>query len=148
MKKPKRAVMGWREWLALPELGIPAIKAKIDTGAKSSAIHAVNVETFESNGITFVRFGIPMHQHKTTEIVEAEAPLVDWREVKSSNGQKSLRPTVRTVVQFQDNCWPIELTLVDRKRMRFRMLLGRSALRRRFVVDSGRSFIGGRKDHS
>lgn len=146
VRKSKLPVIGWREWLALPELGVDAIKAKIDTGARSSALHASDVEVIHQGGEAFVRFSLHARHRDKDHVVAVRAPLVNYRRVKSSNGQVSLRPTVRTVVEWQGMRWPIDLTLVNRKRMRFRMLIGRCALRNRLVVDSGKSFIGGTKD--
>jgi hypothetical protein len=118
---------------------------KVDTGARSSALHAFDVQTMTKNGREFVRFKVHPKQRDTRQTVVAEAEVLDHRLVKSSSGQRSLRPVIRTLVVFQGEQWPIELTLVDRDEMGFRMLLGRQAVRGRFLVDAGRSFSGGRK---
>lgn len=133
-------IIGWREWVALPGLGIEAIKAKIDTGATTSAIHAIHVERFRRRGRDFVRFQIHPLQKDTHLTVNAEAPLIDYRSVRSSNGYEAPRPVIRTQIELFDDCWPIELTLANRDQMGFRMLLGRQAIRDRFLVDAGSSY--------
>ena len=136
--------IGWREWLALPDLGVGAVKAKVDTGARTSALHAFDVETFERGGEKWVRFAVHPVQRDTETTVEAEAPLADVRWVRSSDGRRSRRPVIRTRIRLAGVCWTAEITLVRRDLMGFRMLLGRQALRRRFVIDPGRSFLAGR----
>lgn len=136
-------VIGWREWVALPELGIPWIKAKADTGARSSALHAYDVERVEIDGARWVRFKVHPIQHDTRVVAEAEAPLVDERWVRSSSGKRTLRPVIRTRMRLGSRSWKIELTLVRRDVMGFRMLLGRQALRRRALVHPGKSFLAG-----
>ncbi|ASC69202.1 putative alpha-L-glutamate ligase [Halomicronema hongdechloris C2206] len=133
--------IGWREWLSLPELGVPGLKAKIDTGARSSALHAFDVEQIERQGIVRVRFKIHPLQRSTTEVITAEADLVDQRTVRSSVGHEQLRPVIHTLVELGEWRWSIELTLTNRDVMGFRMLLGRQAMRQRFLVDPGRSFL-------
>ncbi len=139
-----RPVIGWREWVALPEFGISAIKPKIDTGARSSSLHAVEIEEFSRDDRIFVRFRVHPNQRNSKDTVTAEAPVLEYRNVKSSSGQKSLRPVVVTEIEILGQRWPIELTLADRDEMGFRMLLGREALRGRFLVDAGSSFYGGK----
>lgn len=136
--------IGWREWLALPDLGVDAVKAKIDTGARSSTLHAFDVERFERQGAPRVRFKVHPVQRDTSVTVEAEAPLHEERWIRDSGGKEHLRPVIVTLVELNDERWPIELTLTNRDAMGFRMLLGRQAIRRRFVVDAGRSFLTGR----
>jgi hypothetical protein len=139
--------IGWREWVALPELGVSAVKAKIDTGARSSSLHAWDVTIVEGNGRgprrPRVRFVLHPRQRDLTETVEAEADLVAVRAVRSSNGEVESRPVIRTPVVIGGRRFAIELTLTRRDEMGFRMLLGRRALRRRFVIDPGRSFLCG-----
>lgn len=142
---PRRTVIGWREWLVLPELGIAAIKAKVDTGARSSALHAFDLQTFERDGQPMIRFKVHPLQRSAAETVTAEAPLLDLRTVRSSGGHVSVRAVILTEVELLGKRWPIELTLANRDVMGFRMLLGRQAVRRRFVVDPGCSFLGGRR---
>ena len=134
-------IIGWREQVALPDLGIPEIKAKIDTGARSSALHAVDVQTFERDGKLMVRFKIHPYQRDANRTVTAEAELIDQRQVRNSGGQAQVRPLIKTTLELNGYTFPIELTLTNRDVMGFRMLLGRQAVRRRFLVDAGRSFL-------
>ncbi|WP_017301746.1 ATP-dependent zinc protease [Nodosilinea nodulosa] len=135
------AIIGWREWIALPGLGVHAIKAKIDTGARSSALHAFAVERFERGGRAMVRFQAHPIQRNDDYIVTAEAALLDERVVRNSGGQEELRPVIDAQVQVGGSVWAIELTLTNRDEMGFRMLLGRQAVRRRYLVDPGRSYL-------
>jgi len=137
-------VIGWREWVKLPDLDIPAIKAKVDTGARSSALHAFNVEHYWQDDRRMVRFEVHPLQRSGRNSVTAEAELVGERRIRSSNGQEELRPVIGMKVQLLDRAWDIELTLTNRDEMGFRMLLGRQALRNRFLIDPGRSFQTGR----
>lgn len=137
-------VIGWREWIALPELGIDRIKVKVDTGARSSSLHAYDIERYVEDGRAMVRFRVHPIQRESRTTVSARAELVDRRSVRSSSGAETLRPVIETDVSFLDRRWPIELTLSRRDEMGFRMLLGRQAVRGRFLVDPGRSFLGGR----
>lgn len=143
-KKSPSTVIGWREWIALPELGIEGIKAKVDTGARSSSLHAYDVERFEDEGRPMVRFKVHPIQRDARTTVAGLAELVDRRSVRSSSGSETLRPVILTEVAFMDQRWTIELTLSRRDDMGFRMLLGRQAVRGRFLVDPGRSFLGGK----
>ena len=147
MEKPQVCGIGWREWLSLPELGIGPIKAKVDTGARTSALHAFYTERFERDGAAWVRFGVHPEQGKSQQEVHCEAPIHDLRTVKDSGGHNELRPVIRTQLHFNGDLRPIELTLTDRDSMRFRMLLGRTALRQGFLVYPGKSFmLGGTRD--
>lgn len=137
-------IIGWREYIALPKLGIPEIKVKIDTGARSSALHAFDIETFQGNGKIMVRFKVYPYQRDNHRTVFAEAEVIDHREVRNSGGYAQLRPVIQTNVKLGEFAFPIELTLTNRGNMNFRMLLGRQAIRRRFLVDAGRSFLQSR----
>ncbi len=135
--------IGWREWVALPELGISLIKVKVDTGARSSALHAFKIKEIPDADRTKVKFEVHPFQRDSKTSLECQADLLEYREVRSSGGHVTLRPVVVTTIQFMDQEWPIELTLVSRDSMGFRMLLGREAVRGRFFVDAGQSYYGG-----
>ncbi len=137
-------MVGWREWVALPDLGVDGVKVKVDTGARSSSLHAFDMETFRRGRRDMVRFSIHPLQRSTAESIVAEAEILEYREIRSSGGHKSRRPVIVTPVRFLDQTWDIELTLSTRDTMGFRMLLGREAVRHRFLVDPGRSFYGGK----
>ncbi len=141
MTKKRLPIVGWREWVSLPELGMAAIKAKVDTGARSSALHVLNIEPFTSHGKLNIRFEIPPDRRDTMNLVPTQAEVLDRREVRNSGGQTEVRYTILTLVELQGIRWPIELTLTNREAMGFRMLLGRQAVRDRFLVDPGRSFL-------
>ena len=133
--------IGWREWISLPNLGIMQIKAKIDTGACSSALHAFNIKIFEENDKQRVRFKVHPVQRDTINTVIAEADLLEWREVRNSGGKAELRPVIVTAVELMGKQWPIELTLTNRDAMGFRMLLGRQAIKGRFLIDCEKSYL-------
>jgi hypothetical protein len=138
----KRAlVVGWREWVRLPELGVSLIKAKVDTGARTSALHAENVRIVRRGGRQLVRFTIHPRQRSKKLAVDAVAPLVEERRVTSSSGVEELRPVIVTTVDVGGDQWSIEMTLTRRDEMGFRMLLGRQAVRGHVIVDPGRSYI-------
>lgn len=139
-----RPVIGWREWVALPDCGVPAIKAKIDTGARSSALHAYGLTTYFRDELEYVRFEVHPIQRHSVPSVAVDAQIVERRRVTSSGGHQQLRPVVVLDIELLGHRWPIEVTLTRRDSMGFRMLLGRQAIRRRFVVDPGRSYLGGR----
>jgi len=133
-------ILGWEEWIALPELGLPAIKVKVDTGARTSALHAVFVESIGSKRAPKVRFGVhPVPGRPDVEVV-CEAPLVDRREVRSSNGEREERYVIATPLRIGDREWPIEVTLTNRDTMIYRMLLGRQAIIKGVLVDPSASF--------
>ncbi len=136
-------IIGWREWLSLPELGIKFIKAKIDTGARSSSLHAFDTEFYERDGEQWVRFKVNPVQRSESRVVEASARVFDSRSIRSSSGEAQVRPVIVTPVQLFGERFDIELTLADRNQMGFRMLLGREAFRRRFLIDPGQSYLGG-----
>ncbi len=143
-RRKELPIVGWREWVSLPELGVAAIKAKVDTGARSSSLHAYDLEFFERDGCALVRFGICPLQRTRYGSVVAEAEILEHRLVKSSTGHARTRPVIVTPVGLLGVRWPIEVTLARRDQMGFRLLLGREAVRNRLLVDSGRSYYGGR----
>jgi hypothetical protein len=145
-KKPKqRPVIGWREWVALPELGVESIKAKVDTGALSSSLHAFDLERYERDGVPMVRFAVHPRQRRGRPVVEVESPVLTERLVRNPGGREEVRPVIRTTVVWNGRTWEVDLNLTRRDEMGFRMLLGRQAVRRRFLVDPGKSFIGTRQ---
>lgn len=143
VKRARRPLqtIGWREWVALPDLGIDAVKAKVDTGARSSALHAWAVRRFARDGREWVRFQVHPVQGDDATIVSCEAPLAGMKWVRSSSGKLTFRPIIETTLVIGDHRYGIDVSLVRRDLMGFRMLLGRQALRRRFLVHSGRSFL-------
>ncbi len=139
-----KVTLGWREWVALPELGIKKIKAKIDTGARTSALHAFRVEAFEENGQDRVRFAMHPLQKRSDIQIECVADVVDRRNVTDSGGHNELRYVIRTPIRVAGRDIPVEITLTDRDTMKFRMLLGRTTLREGFVVDPAGSYLTGK----
>lgn len=136
--------IGWREWIALPQFGVPAIKAKVDTGAASSSLHAFRLERFEAEGRSMVRFEIHPRQRSRTGSVTVEAEVVDERPVRNPGGRREIRPVIETTLRWCDVEWRANINLTRRDEMGFRMLLGRKAMKKRFVVDPAASFLGGR----
>jgi hypothetical protein len=139
-------MLGWREWVGLPGLAIPAIKAKIDTGARTSALHAFYIEPFTEDDREYVRFGI--HLKRKTLNVEKEciAPVVDRRNVTDSGGRSEERIVIYTPIMIGGEHWPVEITLANRDGLKFSMLLGRSALSGRFQIDINHSYLAGRPE--
>jgi hypothetical protein len=136
-------VIGWREWLALPSFGVERIKVKVDTGARSSSLHAFDMEIFDRDGDEWISFSIHPNQRDDRASLRVEAPLHDRRKVRPSTGKAKIRPVVFIPVTLGGAIWPIEITLVRRDMMGFRMLLGRQAVRGRYVIDPGRSYLAG-----
>lgn len=144
MKTNNQAItLGWREWLALPGLQIPAIKAKIDTGARTSALHAFFVEPFEKDNVPMVRFGVhPLQKRADLEII-CEAPIKDYRHVSDSGGHREMRYVIETEFVLGALSRRIEITLTNRDNMKFRMLLGRTALKG-ITISPDKSYLMGR----
>jgi hypothetical protein len=141
-----QTIIGWREWLALPELQVPAIKAKIDTGARTSALHAFFVEPFTREGRQMVRFGVHPLQKRLDVEIFCEAPVKDFREVSDSGGHREMRYVIETTILIGDLPRQIEMTLTNRDNMKFRMLLGRTAMEGLQVIPD-QSYLTGRKRH-
>lgn len=135
---------GWREWCALPDLGIPAIKAKVDTGAKTSALHTFKIEPFSEDGVDYVRFWVHPLQRSEKVVCVCVAVIKDERNVTDSGGHQEMRYIIETQLLIGDKRWPIEMSLTNRDSMRFRMLLGRSAIFENTVVDPSASYFNGR----
>jgi ribosomal protein S6--L-glutamate ligase len=136
-----RIILGWEEWVALPELGLPAIKAKVDTGARTSALHAFYVEPFGPARARKVRFGVHPVPRRNDIAVTCVARLVDRREVRSSNGEREQRYVIETPIRMGSREWTIEVSLANRDTMSYRMLLGRRAIPRDMLVDPSSSFL-------
>ncbi len=135
-------ILGWREWVALPELKLPAIKAKIDTGAKTSALHAFQIQPLKRNGKDWVRFSIHPLQYELSLVKKCEAKILDYREVTDSGGHREHRYVIETMICIdKSNTYPIEVTLTAREDMRFRMLLGRQAIPEPMLVNPSASFL-------
>lgn len=137
-------MIGWREWLALPTLGIPKIKAKVDTGARTSALHTFDLEIYPgSNGQERVRFRVHPEQGNLDYIVECDEAVSTMKSVRDSGGHEEMRPFIRVPATIGNHTWDIEMSLTNRDNMKFRMLLGRVAMNSRFVVNPQKSFLMG-----
>jgi hypothetical protein len=139
------ALLGWREWVSLPALGIRHIKAKVDTGARTSALHAFSSEIYYERGVKMVRFRLHPWQKRTDIEQSCFAEVIDERVVSDSGGHRERRLVITTEVCIDKRCWPIEMTLTKRDNMQFRMLLGRTAIRGHFGVDPSASYLVGEK---
>lgn len=140
---PEPPLIGWREWLALPALGIPAIKAKVDTGARTSALHTFRTERVFRHGRALLDFSVHPLQRRGDVVVSCTAPLLDQRLVRDSGGHLERRHVVETRLRLGDVEWTVELTLTDRDPMLFRMLLGRTAMAGLWRIDPGASYLVG-----
>lgn len=138
-----QTVVGWREWISLPDLGIDWIKAKIDTGARTSALHTFSLETGREHGQRIARFGVHPYQRSTEHIIWCQAPIVDERNVRDSGGHREWRHVIATDLALAGRRWPVEITLTVRDTMLFRMLVGRTAMSA-LRVDPTTSFLTGR----
>ena len=144
MSDPSYTLAGWREWVSLPDVGVPWLKAKLDTGARSSALHVFDPTEIEKDGRPWVRFGVRPWQESEDDAVVAECPVLDVRSVRSSSGHSEERYVVAMQLRLLERTITVEMTLGQRDEMGFRMLVGREALRQGFVVDPARSYLGGR----
>lgn len=141
MKLTMTEVLGWREWVALPALGIDRIKAKVDTGARTSCLHAFNVRIDNTQDQRLVRFSMHPDQRSLDNTVECVAPLKDEREVRDSGGHSEMRYVIETEIKIGQKIHCVEFTLTNRDSMGFRMLIGRTAIKDRYLVDPGKSFL-------
>ena len=138
----KLELLGWREWASLPDLGIRRIKCKVDTGARTSALHAFYIEPDTHANI--VQFGIHPIQNRNDIEVVCQAAIIDFREVSDSGGHREKRYVIESDIVVGNNKWKIEMNLTDRDTMRFRMLIGRTAINHRFTVDPARAYLVGK----
>ena len=134
-------VIGWREWVSLPELGIERIKAKIDTGARTSSLHAFDVRLDETSGTKIVKFSIHPKQRNLDLVIECQAAFFEEREVRDSGGHCELRYVIETQITLGETVRSAEVTLTNRDTMGFRMLLGRTAMKGHYIVDPGKSYL-------
>lgn len=140
MTAATQTTLGWREWVSLPALGIYGVKAKVDTGARSSSLHAFDIRKIQIDDELWVEFKVHPHQHDQELVVECRAPVKDYRQVTDSGGHRSMRYVIETELAMGDESVRAEITLADRSDMLFRMLIGRTAMKGRYIVDPGRSY--------
>jgi len=136
---------GWREWVGLPDIGIRQIKAKVDTGARTSALHAFELRPYTEDGRNRIEFRIHPVQKDSDTVITCNADVLDTRTVTDSGGHKEDRYVIETTFRIGKHTWPIEITLTSRDDMMFRMLLGRTAIKHRAQVDPARSYLVGKK---
>lgn len=142
--QPDRLVIGWREWLCLPDLGVPAIKAKVDTGARSSCLHVRDLETYDRDGEEWVRFVVQPMSRRPDVQFPCEARVLDRRRVTDSGGHSQQRVFIATTIQLADRRWVCEVNLTKRDNMLFPMLLGRTSMANRALVQPGASYRQGK----
>lgn len=140
-------ILGFEEWVGLPELGLPSLKVKVDTGARTSALHAAGIERFEMGGRSMVRFKVQPVPRRPQIEIECVGHVIDRRNVTSSNGEVELRFVIETTIEMGDRSWPIQMTLTNRAGMSYRMLIGRQALQPGMLVDPKASFHQARRSH-
>jgi hypothetical protein len=146
MKRREPTEIGWREWVGLPELGVEALQAKVDTGADSSSLHAFNQERFARDGVEWIRFEIHPRRGSGGMAVSCEAPIAMVRKVRNPGGRSELRPVISTPVVLNGVLIRSLINLTERDEMSFRMLIGRRTLRGKFLVNPGRSYLGARPE--
>lgn len=139
-----KRVLGWREWVTFPDFGNVRIKAKVDTGARTSALHASNIEVFEEDGRQMVAFNIYPRSRDAEPVVQCTAPLLARRRIRNSGGQDSFRYIISAKIKLGDQIWPVEISLTRRDRLQLRMLLGRTALENRYLVDPDKCYLHGK----
>lgn len=146
MTKGAPTEIGWREWVALPELKVPSIQAKVDTGADTSSLHAFNQERFERDGIEYIRFEIHPGKRTKRGALQCESRVVTESKVRNPGGRSELRPVISTLVVLNGVTIRALINLTERDEMSFRMLIGRRTMRGRFLVNPGRSYIGAKPE--
>lgn len=144
----KRPTIGWREWVQLPDLGVDEIKAKVDTGADNSSLHAFNIERFTRDDVAMVRFEIHPRQKRKRPSIACEAEIIGEKKVKNPGGRREVRPIIKTTLVVAGKEIEARVNLTTRDEMTFRMLLGRRTIRKNFLIDPGRSYLGGRPEKS
>lgn len=145
MEKKRKRAAGWREWVSLPSIGVGSIKAKLDTGARTSALHAFNIETYWSNGELWARFFVHPYQENDAKEIACDARIEDIRIVSNPGGRRQRRLVIRTDIRLGDQTWPIDLSLTDRDEMGFRLLIGRTAMHGNLIVDPDHSYLLGKR---
>lgn len=142
----RTTVVGWREWVSLPTLGITRIKAKLDTGARTSALHALSTERYTERGAPYVRLHVQPRQRDDGRVLVVETAIIDERTVSDSSGHRERRIVIASDLTLGGARWPIEVTITNRDSLRFRMLLGRSAMHGHLIIDPDRSYVLGIPD--
>ena len=146
-KKPL-TLLGWREWISLPDLDVDKISAKVDTGANTSSLYATHIKVIECDGKEFAKFRVTYGKPGDRRFSTTMAPLVGFRKVRSSSGETEERPVIKTSICIMDQCWKSEITLTSRQSMQYPMLLGRACLRKRFIVDPSKSHLSAKQEVS